>query len=373
MTDKAAIKILILAANPTSTASLRLGKEVSEIEQILQRTGQGHRFKVIPKFAIDDRELRHQLLTENPQVVHFCGHGEGEAGLILEHDSGRAQWVSTDALAGLFKQFTQQIKCVVLNACYSEVQAEAIAQHIPYVIGMKQPIGDSAARKFSEGLYDALGNGRSIEQSFGVGCNAIDLANSTGQAAGARKLKVDLNDHQGIPSGGLIPVLWRRGALWQSGVDGQEEFLIVAEESAENAKAAGELPAKYDFRRSQGAIINPSGGTITQNFGNKTVSTGGGDYAEGDIYKQTDRSSSQSASLESVYEQVKELIQQFHQQGQEHQAEDLQTVEVLLKAALGGDEKRRSDKLKQAKQMLEQQVESYPEWHRLLTTLQQVR
>ncbi len=113
---------------------MRLGKEVSETEQILQRTDQGHQFKVIPKFAIDDRELRLQLLNENPQVVHFSGHGEGEAELILEHDSGKGQWASTAALAGLFQQSTQQIECVVLNACYSQVQAEAIAQHIPYVM-----------------------------------------------------------------------------------------------------------------------------------------------------------------------------------------------------------------------------------------------
>lgn len=67
--------------------------------------------------------------------------------------------------------------------------------------GMKQPIGDNAARKFSEGFYSFLGNGRSIEQSFELGCNAIDLADSPGQAAGVRKLKVDLNAHQGIKIG----------------------------------------------------------------------------------------------------------------------------------------------------------------------------
>lgn len=62
----------------------------------------------------------------------------------------------------------------------------------------------------------------------------------------------------------------------------------MAEKLAEGTKAAVEPPAKYDLRRSQRATINPSGGTITQNFGNKTVITGGGDYAEGDVYKKTD-------------------------------------------------------------------------------------
>jgi hypothetical protein len=44
----------------------------------------------------------------------------------------------------------------VLNACYSEIQANAIVQHIDYVIGMSQAIGDTAAIKFAMGFYDAF-------------------------------------------------------------------------------------------------------------------------------------------------------------------------------------------------------------------------
>ncbi len=34
----------------------------------------------------------------------------------------------------LFELFADKIECVVLNACYSEPQAKAIAQQIDYVI-----------------------------------------------------------------------------------------------------------------------------------------------------------------------------------------------------------------------------------------------
>ena len=64
---------------------------------------------------------------------------------------------------------------MVLNACYASVQAEAIAQHIPYVIGMNQAIGDIAARKFAEGFYKAIWDDRSIEDAFASGVNAIAL------------------------------------------------------------------------------------------------------------------------------------------------------------------------------------------------------
>ena len=49
-----------------------------------------------------------------------------------------------------------KIECVVLNACYSEVQADAIALHVPYLIGMNQAIGDSAAREFAVGFTGSV-------------------------------------------------------------------------------------------------------------------------------------------------------------------------------------------------------------------------
>ncbi|MGZ3303788.1 MAG: AAA-like domain-containing protein, partial [Isosphaeraceae bacterium] len=67
------------------------------------------------------------------------------------------------------------VKCVVLNACYSEVQAEAISKHIDFVVGMKKAIGDEAAIKFAVGFYDALGAGRDFETAYKFGCSAIDL------------------------------------------------------------------------------------------------------------------------------------------------------------------------------------------------------
>jgi hypothetical protein len=56
------------------------------------------------------------------------------------------------------------------------VQAAAISQHIPYVIGMNQAIGDRAAIEFAVGFYDALGAGRSVEFAYELGCSAIGMA-----------------------------------------------------------------------------------------------------------------------------------------------------------------------------------------------------
>jgi tetratricopeptide (TPR) repeat protein len=115
------------------------------------------------------------MLDFKPQIVHFTGHGEGKDGLAFEDTAGQLKLVDSEALANLFKLFSNRVECVVLNACYSDFQAEAISQYIDYVIGMSQAIGDRAAIEFSVGFYAALGAGESIEFAYKLGCNAIQL------------------------------------------------------------------------------------------------------------------------------------------------------------------------------------------------------
>jgi hypothetical protein len=131
------------------------------------------------------------LLNVQPQIVHFSGHGTSEGALCFENEIGQTHLVQPDALAALFEQFAHQVNCVLLNACYSEIQAKAIAEHINHVIGMNKAIGDKAAIAFSIGFYQALGAGRTIEEAYKLGCVQIRL--------------------QGIPEH-LTPVLVQKGA-----------------------------------------------------------------------------------------------------------------------------------------------------------------
>lgn len=164
-----------MSANPKSTEKLRLDEEVREIQAALERAKRREQFEIITRWAVRVDDLRRALLDHEPQIVHFSGHGTGSEGLALENNLGQPQLVSTAALARLFKSFKNTIQCVFLNACYSKEQSEAIHQHIDYVVGMNQAIGDQAAIEFAIGFYDALGAGRSIEDSFELGCTAIDL------------------------------------------------------------------------------------------------------------------------------------------------------------------------------------------------------
>jgi TIR domain/CHAT domain len=167
-------KILILAANPLGTSQLRLDEEVREIDEGLRRASKRDEFILEQRWAVRLRDLRRAILDVSPHLVHFCGHGETE-GLVLEDSAGSTQVVSAAALSNLFALFAGQIRCVLLNACYSTNQAQAISEHIDYVIGMRKEIGDEAAIEFAVGFYDALAAGRSIEDAFKFGQNAIEL------------------------------------------------------------------------------------------------------------------------------------------------------------------------------------------------------
>jgi hypothetical protein len=169
-------RILILAANPVNTERLRLDQEVREIDDGLRRSEHRDQFELVQKWAVRPRDIQRAMLQFKPNIVHFSGHGEGEDGLVFEDSFGNSQLISGAALANLFKLFPN-VNCVVLNGCYSAVQAEAIAEHIPYVIGMSQSVSDRAALEFAISFYDALGARKSVEFAYELGCNVLLLEN----------------------------------------------------------------------------------------------------------------------------------------------------------------------------------------------------
>ncbi|MGK7930274.1 MAG: AAA-like domain-containing protein [Microcystaceae cyanobacterium] len=169
-------KILLLSANPKDTTQLRVDEEMREIREGLQRSKQRDNFVLETRLAVRYKDLRRAILDYEPNIVHFSGHGAGEEGLFFEDETGQTKLVKADALARLFELFAESIECVILNACYSEVQAKTISQHIPSVVGMNKAIGDKAAIEFAIGFYDGLGAGKTVEFAYQLGCNSIEGA-----------------------------------------------------------------------------------------------------------------------------------------------------------------------------------------------------
>jgi hypothetical protein len=191
--DVKVLSILFLAADPTHLSHLRLGKEFREIEEQLALSKQYAHFNLaLPQLSLRSKDIARTLFNTKPNIVHFSGHGSIKGELCFEDETGQPHFVRPEALAALFALFTDQVNCVLLNACYSYIQAKAIGAHINYVIGMNSEIGDKAAIAFALGFYQALAARRSVEDAYKFGCVQIRLQN--------------------IPEN-LTPVLIRKGEL----------------------------------------------------------------------------------------------------------------------------------------------------------------
>lgn len=173
---EALTKILFVSADPTNAARLRLGEELREVRERLQLSLLRDQFELIERHCIRPTDLTQAIFETDPDIVHFSGHGSSSGSLLFEGKDGKAFPISPAALEFTFGLFSDKIKCIVLNACFSQVQAEAIARRIRYVVGMRDRIGDAAAITFSVGFYKALMNRRSIEDAFQFGLAEIQLA-----------------------------------------------------------------------------------------------------------------------------------------------------------------------------------------------------
>ncbi|HVO60818.1 MAG TPA: CHAT domain-containing protein [Terriglobales bacterium] len=168
-------RIVFVSADPTNASRLRLNEEYREISEKIRLSKARDRILLHLALSTRPADLSQALLDLNPTIVHFSGHGTKMGAICVEEQNGSLLPITVEALADLFAPFANSLKLVVLNACFSALQAGAIAKQIECVIGMRKAIGDRAAIAYSIGLYQAIGAGRSIGDAHKLGCAQIRL------------------------------------------------------------------------------------------------------------------------------------------------------------------------------------------------------
>ena len=190
--------ILFLAANPSGTDLRAIDREERAIRVELKGSGYRERFELKSRWAAEPLDLLRELRALKPTVVHFSGHGGRNGthehqsdrgprrdigdlgpnaghGLYFQDRHGRAQLVSTEALEETFGAAGASVKLIVLNACYSEAQAQALLPHVGCVVGMSGAVRDDAARSFAIGFYGGLGEREPVAAAYRQGCAALHL------------------------------------------------------------------------------------------------------------------------------------------------------------------------------------------------------
>lgn len=165
------VKVLFFAADPLSIPPhgkprLRLDDEVRLIRKRVEAAVFGNMLEFDWRPAARTRDLQQALEETRPQIVHFSGHG-GSRGLVLMSVDGRApRRVDAAVLRELFAQDPGDIRLVVLTACHSLPQAEAIMEVVGCAIGTRDQISDEASITFNAKFYSAIASGRSVQDAF---------------------------------------------------------------------------------------------------------------------------------------------------------------------------------------------------------------
>jgi hypothetical protein len=164
MTEK--IRILFLSANPWTTSRILVDEEAREIFERLQEGPYRCRFELYNHVATRPIDLQKLLLLYRPHIVHFSGHGNKKQKLILGSTPGRGKTVDRHGLVELFALYNTHLRLVLLNACFTKVQARLVSEVIDYAVGTGKGIGDRAGVAFAGAFYRALGFGSSITKAF---------------------------------------------------------------------------------------------------------------------------------------------------------------------------------------------------------------
>jgi hypothetical protein len=160
------IRILLVTASPWSNSRILVDEEAREIFEKLHEGLCRDRFELYIHPATRPGDLQRLLLTYQPHIVHFSAHGSKKNKIILCGTNGRGNAIDLQGLATVFALYSNHVRLVLLNACLSKAQAQAISEVVDYSIGASRPIGDKASVAFAGAFYRALGFGKSVKDAF---------------------------------------------------------------------------------------------------------------------------------------------------------------------------------------------------------------
>mmetsp|Transcript_26610 Transcript_26610/g.81780 ORF Transcript_26610/g.81780 Transcript_26610/m.81780 type:complete len:737 (+) Transcript_26610:79-2289(+) len=125
-------------------------------------------------------EALRSVVTLGARAIHFAGHGHPEF-LCFEDGRGGAVAANNDLLRRLVSAGnTEGVRLVVVNSCHSQAAGQAFVEAgVPHVVAVSSYAGrsdgrvsDKAATAFCRAFYLGLIAGKTVRQSFDIGCAA---------------------------------------------------------------------------------------------------------------------------------------------------------------------------------------------------------
>ncbi len=164
------LKVLFLSSNPSEfgqTGQLELGNEFRKIKDVIQLSKNRDLVELDGEPAVTIGTIISAMHDKQPDIVHFSGHGDNS--IFVVNDQDGYSNLSQNGLVRLFRQYGKKLKCLVLNACYTNAIAKKISELGIYVVGMNQKVKDLASITFSKGFYQGLTHDKGIPHAFETG------------------------------------------------------------------------------------------------------------------------------------------------------------------------------------------------------------
>ena len=178
------LKILYVTALPKRdlqpNSSIDNDEEFRRLRNQIKDSGQEDLVELIPAFAAQATDIARELREKRPHIVHFSTHGDRtDHSLILNDGNGGVAPLLPEQLVTLLRPVASTLRCVILNACWSEAAAMQLQalQPAPYRVGTKGTLKDATALAFAFGFYQALLGGESLRNSFTAGLTNIRITN----------------------------------------------------------------------------------------------------------------------------------------------------------------------------------------------------
>ncbi|MCB9796308.1 MAG: hypothetical protein H6741_26740 [Alphaproteobacteria bacterium] len=146
---------------------LHVATEADGLHAALKASLHHERFELHVLLEPGVPELEAALRRLRPHVLHLSAHGN-ELGRLYVREGEDYVTVEYEALAGTIAVYGEQLRLVVLNACYSSALADLLSQTARAVVGIDSMVDDRAALGFASSLYGALGDGDDLADAVAV-------------------------------------------------------------------------------------------------------------------------------------------------------------------------------------------------------------
>lgn len=217
------IRVLFVAANPADMTRNNLEEEIRLITEKIRASEYRDALDVRSVWAVRPDDLQHHLLEFKPHVVHFSGHGNPTNELNFLDKDGDSRPVPVSVIADLFEVLKDDVRLVVLNACFSKVQAKEIVKFIDCAIGSRSTIGDDAAIAFAASFYRGIGFGKSIQDAFKLGLTSV------GFVQGAQGNKPEILCRKGVDAASVFLIREKKNKEKTVMVDRKKLLKVLGE------------------------------------------------------------------------------------------------------------------------------------------------